>query len=193
VSNALAFMKKVLKFLLWILPLISFVLDRLYVFSKIIPFLFKEFFSLNLLRIIWIIGLFFIFKYLYDRLISDKRIQLKAKKFWSVFNDFINFISHVYDRRQSPSEDDKKKYIFYYRKLRKLFSDISYPLLKYLEEKYKGEKQHWARGVCGNIEECFSSPNLEEHFRRKPLRPPTDYVQFEHLIEEFIGYLKYKK
>lgn len=192
-NNMLVFMKKVLKFLLWILPLISFILDRSDIFSKIIPFLFKEFFSLNLLRIIWIIGLFFILKYAYDRIFSNKRILIKAKKFVGIFGDFMNFISDVFDRRDNPSEDDEKQYLSYYRRLRALFSDISFPLRKYLEEKHKDRRPSYPHAIWDSIKRCFSSPNLEEHFRRKPLKPPTDYIQFKHLIEEFIGHLKYKK
>lgn len=184
-----------LKILGWAVPVISSILDLSHkiFFSKAKSFLFKEFFSLNLLRIIWIIGFFFIFKYLYNRFVSSKRILRIAKKFDRLFDNFMNFISGVYDKRENPSEDDKKQHLFYYRRLRALFSDISSPLRKYLEEKHKDRLPSYPHAIWDNIKGCFSSPNLEEHFRRKPLKPPTDYIQFKHLIEEFIGYLKYKK
>jgi len=194
-DNILSIIKTALKILGWAVPVISSILDLSHkiFFSKVKSILFREFFSLNLLRIIWIIGFFIIFKYLYNRFISWKRILRIAKEFDRLFDNFMNFISDVYDRRENPSKDDKKQYSSYYRKLRSLFSDISSPLRKYLEEKHKDRPQGYPHAIWDNIKGCFSSPNLEEHFKRKPLRPPTDYIQFKHLIEEFIGYLKYEE
>lgn len=190
-------MKKViLQILVWVLrliPLISLVLDRSYIFSKVLPFLFKGLFSLNLLRIIWITGAVCLLKYLYDRLISNKKILWTAKKFYRIFGEFIDFVSNVYDRRQNLSKEDEEQYLSYYERLRALFSDISSPLLEYLEEKHKGKSQDYARVIWDNITLFFSSPNLEEHFRRNPSKPPSDYIGVKHLIEEFIGDLKYKK
>lgn len=180
-----------IKILGWALTVISFILDRVYIFRKILPFLSKEFFSLNLLRIIWISGFFLILKYLYDRFVSDKRILIKAKKFLRLFDQFIDFISNVYDRRQEPSEDEKKQYSYYSRRLRALFSDIAYSLLEYLGEIHKDKKQAHVRMIWYHVKGCFNSSSLEQHFEIKPSRPPSGYRK--DIIEEFIGYLKYKK
>lgn len=125
--------------------------------------------------------------------VSSKRLLRIAKKFNSLFGDFMDFISSVYDRRHKPSEKDKIKYLQYYGKFRPLFSTISYPLLKYLEDLHKDKNQSYSRIILYNIEECFSSSNLEEHFKNKRTKPPEEYIQPKHIIEEFIGYLKYKK
>lgn len=162
-------------------------------FSKVKLFLFKEFLSLSPVRIIWIIGLFFIFIYLYNIFVSSKRLLRIAKNFDSLFGDFMDFISSVYDSRHNPSKKDKTQYLLYYDKFRPLFSTISYPLLKYLEGLHKDKNQSYSRVILYNIGECFSSPNLDEHFKKKRSKPPEEYIQFKHIIEEFIGYLKYKK
>jgi len=165
-------------------------------FSKLKPvhLLFKKFIHLNLLTIILIVGIIWFLLYLYKRFISSKRklqaVIKNAKKCKSKYDNFVKFISDVYPRRQNPSEKDKMQYLSYHNKLWKLYLNISHPLLEYLREVNKDRKEFHARTILSNIEECFNSSSLEEHFRKRPLEPSTDY--FIPIIEKFIAYLKIK-
>lgn len=165
--------------------------------SKLTPILFKKFLHLNLLSIILIAGVVLSLLYLYNKFISAK-IKLRpilknAEEFNREYENFMNFASGVYERRDDPSGDDEREYLYYHNKLHTLFLDIQFYLLKFLEEEYvSGKGRALAYNILGSIEECFMSPSLKEHFHKKQSRP--NRISYEkHIIEHFVSYLRTKR
>lgn len=161
---------------------------------KPFSFLFKKFFHLNLLFIILIVGVIWILLYLYNQFISPKRklqaIIEKAEEFNKEYENFIKFVSGVYEERYNFSEDEEREYLDYHNRLKTLFLDIQSPLVKFLEEEYVvGRNRARAFRILGEIEKCFRSPSLEEHFLTKPEKPERLYYD-KQIIEQFVSYLR---
>lgn len=193
--------KENLKFFLIIgIPILLKILDWWFEgkLSKFAPFLFKKFLYLNLLSIILIAGIILVLLYLYKRFrlppISPKEklqpIIEKAEEFNKEYENFIKFVSDVYEERYDFSEDEEKEYLDYHDRLKTLFLDMQSPLVRFLEQEYVvGRSRRRAHVLLGRIEECFISPNLREHFLKKQERPERN-VYFKPIIEQFVSYLR---
>jgi len=162
--------------------------------SKYTPFLFEKFLHLNLLTIILILGVVLILLYLYNKFISSKikaqAILKKAEEFNNEYENYINFLSKIYEKRPNFSENEEMEYLSYHNKLGKLFLDIQFPFLDFLEEKYVVRRNRkLAYENLGDVDECFKSSNLKEHFLTKPEKPERIYYR-KQIVEHFVSYLK---
>jgi hypothetical protein len=134
-----------------------------------------------------IIGLL---KLLYDKFIPKKKLVRMVNKFCGLFDNFTDFVSIVYGRRESLSETDKKQYQKFQRKLSTLFSYFSSALFEYLRNYYQQEP-NWVRSVYENIEDSFCSPTIEEHFKKNRSKPPDGYYEnTKRFIRGLMGFLR---
>jgi len=194
--EALKKIKAILGFILMLTYFIFKISDLLSKgkFSEATPLLFNRFLHLNSLHIILIVGIVLSLIYLYNKFISPKRklraTLKKAEKFNSVYGDFLEFIIRAYNKGLSRTKKDNEEYQFYKRKLQVLYSHIMFPLVKFLEEHYTADRSRSrAHRILGEIEECFTSRYLQEHFVKKSSIPDRNSY-YKPVIQEFISYLR---
>jgi len=121
---------------------------------------------------------------------KELAIPRKAEQFNSEYENYIDFLSSIYDKRYDFSRKEEKEYLTYHNKLRTLFLDIQSPLVKFLEEEYVVDRNRpRAFRILGEIEECFKSPSLDKHFSIKPEKPEPEYY-YKQIIEHFVSYLR---